>query len=86
MNETLIIKKIKNNSDQGSADDPSELSFEKGEVLEILDRRGNWWQARKQDGTTGIVPSNYVSYFFHLFMIFIHFIISFNNNIKKKEL
>ncbi|CEI88192.1 Putative SHO1 osmosensor [Rhizopus microsporus] len=64
---------------QGSADDPSELSFEKGELLEILDKRGNWWQARKQDGTTGIVPSNYVSYFFYLlYMIFIHFATSFN--------
>ncbi|KAI8096672.1 uncharacterized protein BX664DRAFT_324581 [Halteromyces radiatus] len=44
---------------QASPDDPNELSFEKNEVLDILDRKGNWWQARKQDGTTGIVPSNY---------------------------
>ncbi|KAG1453160.1 hypothetical protein G6F56_007641 [Rhizopus delemar] len=44
---------------QGSPDDPAELSFEKGDMLEILDKRGNWWQARKEDGTTGIVPSNY---------------------------
>ncbi|KAI8642451.1 hypothetical protein BD408DRAFT_416554 [Parasitella parasitica] len=44
---------------QGSPDDPNELSFEKGESLDILDKRGNWWQARKVDGTTGIVPSNY---------------------------
>jgi hypothetical protein len=44
---------------QGSPDDPTELSFDKGESLEILDKRGNWWHARKQDGTTGIVPSNY---------------------------
>lgn len=48
--------------DQGSPDDPAELSFEKGDMLEILDKRGNWWQARKEDGTTGIVPSNYVSF------------------------
>ena len=47
--------------DQGSPEDPNELSFEKDEVLDILDKRGNWWQARKSDGTTGIVPSNYVS-------------------------
>ncbi|OBZ85935.1 High osmolarity signaling protein sho1 [Choanephora cucurbitarum] len=45
--------------DQASAEDPNELSFSKNEVLDILDKRGNWWQARKQDGTTGIVPSNY---------------------------
>ncbi|KAI8967599.1 hypothetical protein BDF20DRAFT_917527 [Mycotypha africana] len=44
---------------KGSVDDPNELSFEKGDVLEILDKSGNWWQARKQDGSTGIVPSNY---------------------------
>ncbi|CAO3635704.1 unnamed protein product [Cunninghamella blakesleeana] len=42
-----------------SPDDPNELSFERGEVLEIVDRRGNWWQARKSDGTVGIIPSNY---------------------------
>lgn len=48
--------------DQGSPDDPNELSFEKGETIDILDKRGNWWQARKADGSTGIVPSNYVSW------------------------
>ncbi|KAI8143079.1 SH3 domain-containing protein [Fennellomyces sp. T-0311] len=42
-----------------STDDPSELSFRKGEVLEIVERKGNWWQARKADGSVGIIPSNY---------------------------
>jgi len=43
-----------------SPDDPNELSFEKGELLDIVDNKGKWWQARKKDGNIGIVPSNYI--------------------------
>jgi len=43
-----------------SVDDPNELSFTKGDVLEIVDNQGKWWQARKADGSIGIVPSNYM--------------------------
>lgn len=68
----FFLKKTSYIIDQGSPDDPTELSFDKGESLEILDKRGNWWHARKQDGTTGIVPSNYVS--FKLISLFIFLI------------
>ncbi|ORZ26014.1 hypothetical protein BCR42DRAFT_401418 [Absidia repens] len=59
LSEANITQATALHSYQASADDPNEISFEKNESLEILDRNGNWWQARKADGTTGIVPSNY---------------------------
>ena len=40
-------------TDTGSADDPNEISFAKGELLDILDKQGKWWQAKKSDGTVG---------------------------------
>ena len=39
--------------DTASVDDPNEISFSKGEVMDIIDKNGKWWQARKDDGTVG---------------------------------
>ena len=38
----------------------SELPFKKGDSITVLDCRGRWWQAQKDD-RIGFIPSNYVS-------------------------
>ncbi|CAG8636378.1 16672_t:CDS:2, partial [Racocetra persica] len=40
----------------GSPEDRTELSFVKGDYLDIASKEGKWWHARKADGTTGIAP------------------------------
>lgn len=40
-------------TDTASPDDPNEISFTKGEILDIVDKQGKWWQAKKGDGTIG---------------------------------
>uniref|UniRef100_UPI00358FBC2B cytoplasmic protein NCK2-like n=1 Tax=Myxine glutinosa TaxID=7769 RepID=UPI00358FBC2B len=40
-----------------------ELSFSKGEIMEVLEKPENdpeWWRCRKTDGRVGFVPRNYV--------------------------
>ncbi|KAI8368486.1 hypothetical protein BD560DRAFT_490281 [Blakeslea trispora] len=44
-----------------SKDDPNELSFSKGELLYVHEKRGSWWQAKKANGMIGMIPSNYVT-------------------------
>lgn len=42
---------------------PEELSFQKDEILEVIDKPDDdpeWWVARKQDGSAGLVPRNYI--------------------------
>lgn len=36
-----------------SPDDPNEVSFSKGEILEITDASGKWWQCRTVGGDSG---------------------------------
>jgi hypothetical protein len=40
-------------TDTGSSEDLTELSFRKGEVLEILTKSDLWWEAKNSDGRKG---------------------------------
>ncbi|KAI7872557.1 hypothetical protein BDF14DRAFT_1754645 [Spinellus fusiger] len=42
-------------------EDPHELSFDKGERFNVQTRQGNWWKAQKENGSIGMIPSNYVA-------------------------
>ncbi len=36
-----------------SPDDPNEVSFGKGEIIEIIDSSGKWWQCKTSAGQVG---------------------------------
>lgn len=46
-----------------SSGNPEELAFQKGDLMDIIDQPPDdpdWWEARKADGSTGLIPRNYV--------------------------
>lgn len=44
--------------------EPSDLSFEKNEILDIIEKpQEEWWEARNALGNVGLVPGNYLVYF-----------------------
>ncbi|KIJ93182.1 hypothetical protein K443DRAFT_684745 [Laccaria amethystina LaAM-08-1] len=40
---------------QASPNDPNELSFKKGDIFDIMDSSGRWWEVEAVDGSTGIL-------------------------------
>ena len=41
---------------------PYEISFKRHEILEVTENVPGWWNARKENGETGVVPSPYFVY------------------------
>ena len=46
------------------SDDPDDLPFTKGEILEVIEKpEENWWNARNQQGMIGQIPVPYVEHY-----------------------
>ncbi|KAJ7510599.1 hypothetical protein B0H11DRAFT_1029894, partial [Mycena galericulata] len=58
--ETYLYKAKALYAYTASADDPNQISFARGEILDIVDKQGKWWSAKKSDGTVGIAPFNFL--------------------------
>jgi len=44
-----------------SSEDPNDLSFEVGEIIEVVtETNADWWMGRNRSGKQGLFPSNYV--------------------------
>jgi uncharacterized protein YgiM (DUF1202 family) len=39
---------------QADPNDPNEVSFNKGDMLEVLDATGKWYQVKTEGGQTGV--------------------------------
>ncbi|KAM3726412.1 Cell death abnormality protein [Dirofilaria immitis] len=49
--------------------EPTDLSFEKNEILDIIEKpQEEWWEARNALGNVGLVPGNYLAQFDEVLM------------------
>jgi hypothetical protein len=49
----LLCDYAANDSFEDTGEDSDELSFKRGDILDIIDKSTTYWRARKADGTSG---------------------------------
>ena len=49
--------------DTASPDDPAEVSFEKDEIVDVIDSKGKWWRIRTSNGKIGSECTPLYSFF-----------------------